>query len=74
MPQIETEYETAEGIVLHVTADITLGRREVQPSLSGPGEPAEDPVIEIVSVVVKDFQFAEEELEGACWTAFEGEV
>jgi len=67
MAQIDFEYETEEGFVLYCTADITPGRPMVYPSLSGPGEPAEDPTIEIVSVKVKDFDLAIDVLEEAAW-------
>ncbi len=73
MPQIETEYETTEGLILLVTADITPGMPATQPDLNGPGDPAEDATIEIIKVEVKDWTFVECELEGACWTQFEGE-
>ena len=71
MPQIDFEYETTEGIILHCTADITEGRPGFGPDLSGPGEPAEDPTIEIVKIEVKDFDFAAEEIEGAAWIQYE---
>jgi|TARA_R110002167_G_scaffold224554_1_gene429936 hypothetical protein len=74
MPQVEFQYETPEGIILHVTADITPGRRGFAPSLDGPGEPDEEPTIEIVEVVVKDFSFAAEELEGTAWSQYEGGI
>ena len=73
MPQVETEYETTEGILLLVTAEVTEGRPMTSPDMNGPGEPAEDPTIEIISVKVKDFDFAAEELEGAIWTQLEGD-
>ena len=73
MPQVETEYETTEGILLLVTAEVTEGSPMVQPSLNSPGEPAEDPTIEIISVKVKDFDFAVDELVEAIWAQLEGE-
>ena len=74
MPQVDFEYETAEGVVLHVTADITLGRSGRGPDLNGPGEPAEDPTIEISKVEVREFEQALEELEGAAWVRHEGDI
>ena len=73
MSHFDFTYETTEGIILRCTANITPGRRGFAPSLDGPGEPDEEPTIEIVEVVVKDFSFAAEELEGAAWSQYEGD-
>ncbi len=73
MAQFEFEYETTEGMTLQVTVDIHRGSSQTYPDLHGPGEPAEDPTIDILRVEVKDTTFIEDDLIEAAWTAWEGE-
>tara|TARA_R100000935_G_scaffold46370_1_gene69728 strand:- start:175 stop:399 length:225 start_codon:yes stop_codon:yes gene_type:complete len=74
MPQIEFEHETTDGLILRVTADIRIGRRGYSADRNGPGEQDEESTINIVKVEVKKFEEALEELEGAAWSRYEGEI
>ena len=73
MVDVYFEYETTEGIVLDCSAHITPGRPERIHCLPEDAHPAEDPTIEITKIEVKDFTFAEEELQDAAWACLQGE-
>ena len=48
------DYELPAGDIIEVNAEITPGRPERRPDLNQPGDPAEDPLVEITDLFLRD--------------------
>lgn len=68
---IDFTYELPSGQEVFVEADVEPGLPELAPSFSGPGEPAEDPTIDInVTYITGDDGPVEIYLEGLWYRRF----